>query len=296
MKVLAAVVTHNRKELLARCISAINHQSKLPAELLIINNASTDGTEDYLTSNNIHHITQDNLGSAGGWHRSIAYAQDNCFDAVWLMDDDGFPDTQALENLLKHTKQEFACLSSCVVDEKNHNRFVFPMPILNKYGTPSLRLFGRKIRHRDSKVFHGLSYYPFAHLFNGALISMNAINSIGNVNTDYFMMGDEVDYFYRLKTAGAVNTILDALHFHPSVESRPYSDTKIYYLLKNTIILHNTYFENSLLRNIGLIVSLFYRVIKRNGLRDAVSFIFKRKGNFYNAISRGLKGIIAKDM
>ena len=36
-------------------------------------------------------------------------------------------------------------------------------------------------------------------IFNGTLIAVNSINKIGNVNKDYFIYGEEVDYFHRPK-------------------------------------------------------------------------------------------------
>ena len=44
MKILAAVVTHNRCVLLERCVGAIQQQNRMPDALVVINNASSDGT------------------------------------------------------------------------------------------------------------------------------------------------------------------------------------------------------------------------------------------------------------
>ena len=49
-KVLAIIVTHNRKELLNECINALIGQS-YPSDILIIDNASTDGTNDLIFQN-----------------------------------------------------------------------------------------------------------------------------------------------------------------------------------------------------------------------------------------------------
>ena len=44
MKVLAAVVTHNRAVLLDRCLNKILDQTRLPDQVLVINNGCTDDT------------------------------------------------------------------------------------------------------------------------------------------------------------------------------------------------------------------------------------------------------------
>jgi rhamnopyranosyl-N-acetylglucosaminyl-diphospho-decaprenol beta-1,3/1,4-galactofuranosyltransferase len=99
MKIVAAVVTYNRRELLGRCIDHLQRQTRVPDKIIIINNSSTDGTEDMLAARGVAFITQENVGSAGGWWRSIEYAKDGDYDAVWLMDDDGFPHEGSLAAL-----------------------------------------------------------------------------------------------------------------------------------------------------------------------------------------------------
>ncbi|MEA2426991.1 MAG: rhamnopyranosyl-N-acetylglucosaminyl-diphospho-decaprenol beta,3/1,4-galactofuranosyltransferase, partial [Thermoleophilaceae bacterium] len=48
MSVAAAVVTHNRRELLGQCVEAILAQTRPVSKVLVIDNASTDGTGDHL--------------------------------------------------------------------------------------------------------------------------------------------------------------------------------------------------------------------------------------------------------
>lgn len=294
LKTLAVVVTHNRLELLRRCIQSLRNQTKPVDEILIINNDSSDGTETFLENENITFITQGNSGSSGGWNTGIQFALENKFDACWLMDDDGFPSKNAFEELCKNFKDEESCLSSVVLKENVTNEFVFPLPILNSALNPALFLFPRKIFSLKSNKLSGLAKYPFVHLFNGSLIRCSSIERIGNVNTNFFMMGDEVDFFYRLRNVGKVNSLLSAHHYHPDVTARPYSKTKIYYLIKNTIILHNKYFDKPLLRNIGLIPVILVRILRRNGL------LFFLKALFFNGIiirslAAGIRGKIKKD-
>ena len=205
MKVLTVVVTHNRSKLLDRCLDAINKQSDPTQDLLVINNGSTDDTEELLTKKNIWFITQENVGSAGGWHLGIKIGLEKGYDACWLMDDDGYPHEQALKNLKLNFNKEIACISSVVLKEDKNSEFVFPFPVLSKNTMPKLFGLPRKIYTLQRlKDISKNQIYPFAHLFNGALISMNAVKRIGNVNKDFYLMGDEVDFLYRLRDYGLV--------------------------------------------------------------------------------------------
>jgi rhamnopyranosyl-N-acetylglucosaminyl-diphospho-decaprenol beta-1,3/1,4-galactofuranosyltransferase len=85
MRVLAVIVTHNRCDLLVRCIDHVQAQTCSPDAILVVNNASTDRTVEVLERRNIPFVTQENVGSAGGWHRGIQHALGHGFDAVWLM-------------------------------------------------------------------------------------------------------------------------------------------------------------------------------------------------------------------
>jgi len=294
LKVIAIVVTHNRLQLLKRCLHSIKHQSTPPDKVIVINNASTDGSHEFLIENHIDHITQDNVGSAGGWKTGIEFALENNFDACWLMDDDGFPAFDALQELTNNFSNDESCLSSIIVREEDHKAFVFPLPILNNHNNPVIFSYPRKIYDLSSKKINGLTKYPFAHLFNGCLIRCESIRKIGNVNTNFFMMGDEVDYFYRLREAGKVRSLFSAIHYHPDVGSRPYSEVKVYYLIKNTIINHFKYFDQSTIRNILLLPLILLRTYQRNGLFFLLKFVFI-KNLFLRAIYRGLIGKIEVD-
>ena len=65
MRTAAVVVTHNRLELLQQCVSALLNQS-VTCDILIIDNASDDGTADWasgLRHEQVHYLpTGANLG------------------------------------------------------------------------------------------------------------------------------------------------------------------------------------------------------------------------------------------
>ena len=223
-------------------------------------------------------ITQPNLGSAGGWHRAIAYCQENQFDAIWLMDDDGFPAPDALQHLELALQPSFACVSSVVLKDDHVTQFVFPFPVLDHSGLPVIFGIPRKLYTlQDLKPFSLHGTYPFVHLFNGSLISSQAINHIGNINRDFFIFGEEVDFFFRLRQAGPVVSLLKARHFHPDVSSRPYSPVKIYYYIRNTFVLNDLYFNLPRLRNCLVLLVVLFRIFRRNGFLQFLSYIFGRR-------------------
>ena len=143
------------------------------------------------------------------------------------------------------------------------------------------------LRSRSSKL------YEFCHLFNGALIKSETIKKIGNVNKDYFLYGDEVDYYYRLKKVGVLVTLINSLHFHPPRSNTRVSSSWVFYTLKNTIINNFKYRKFPNIYNLAIIILILYRILVRNGFIQFLSYILGKKSKFYYmAIVLGYKKAI----
>ena len=131
MKILVSVLTFNRLDLLKKCIKNLNKLTYKNFDLLIVDNGSTDGTQNYLIDNNYIYILNEPSGSALGWYKCINYALENHYDFIWMMDDDGYPKNNSLEVLINNFKlkdDNTICLSSILVSEKNFNDLVFELP------------------------------------------------------------------------------------------------------------------------------------------------------------------------
>lgn len=294
-KVIVVIVTFNRLNLLKRCINSLNRQSFKIFDILVINNGSTDETESYLKTNNITYYSQENLGSASGWNTAVQFIKKKKldYDYLWIMDDDGYPDKYALEKLINFisVNKNYACVSSLVVDETNNNNLVFPLPLLNRLNMPKIFSLKRKYYdHKDILNNYNSIIYPYAQLFNGALVHSKLIEKVGNININYFIFGEEVDFFWRMKSFGQVGTLLNSFHYHPNVGKRPYSEIKIYYYIKNSIINNFKYLDHPYLRSFLNIFILLVRVSNRNSIIYAIMLLFgKNNFLFYKSIIRGFK-------
>ena len=103
-RVTAVVVTWNRKALLLECLDCLRRQTAR-ADVLVVDNASTDGTGEALKpliqAGEIAYVnTGKNLGGAGGFQLGVKAAVEAGYDCVWIMDDDSMPTPTALEALL----------------------------------------------------------------------------------------------------------------------------------------------------------------------------------------------------
>ena len=150
LKTVAIVVTHNRSKLLKRCLINLMGQTYKLDKILVIDNDSKDNTQEVLSNLKIDCIKQQNLGSAGGWNTGLKYALKNGFDAAWLMDDDGYPDKKAYEILKKSYSAEMSCISSVIVNDSDKSKFVFPYPIIDRYGIPKNGIYRQNIKFVSS--------------------------------------------------------------------------------------------------------------------------------------------------
>lgn len=100
--IAAIVVTYNRLELLQQCVKALRAQTAA-CDILIVDNASTDGTAQWLASKPElnYRNTGSNLGGAGGFNFGMRWAVEAGYEYVWVMDDDTLPKPDALQKLLE---------------------------------------------------------------------------------------------------------------------------------------------------------------------------------------------------
>ena len=104
--IAAIVVTYNRKVLLRECLQALLNQESTEMDIILIDNCSTDGTQEYISDilQNDHvklYRTETNIGGAGGFNYGMKIAVSLGYDYLWLMDDDSIPEKKALQSIWK---------------------------------------------------------------------------------------------------------------------------------------------------------------------------------------------------
>ena len=93
MKYGVVIVTYNRLELLKECIENCIRQTIPFEKIIIVNNCSTDGTDEYLQQYKadmrfVISEQTENLGGAGGFRVGLELAGKEDLDWVLIIDDD----------------------------------------------------------------------------------------------------------------------------------------------------------------------------------------------------------------
>lgn len=203
--VVAVVVTYNRKELLVECLSAILAQTYKVEKIILIDNASTDGTKEYLDENGLlsnpiiqYKLMNKNLGGSGGFYEGIKYCRSEKCDWVWVMDDDTIPTKTCLEELINANK--------LVYDKKNNEKISFLASAI--YGPENEFMNLPNIDVRPSENGYAYWYemleYGMVNIcdatFVSILVNIEAINKCGLPCKEYFIWGDDSEYTRRLTT------------------------------------------------------------------------------------------------
>lgn len=103
--VFAVVLTYNRKDLLKRSLDAIYAQTRRCDAVIVIDNASSDGTESMLLAAGYPglqlYVLSHNIGASGGFSAGFRLAFQEGADFVWMMDDDVIAGPEALQRLME---------------------------------------------------------------------------------------------------------------------------------------------------------------------------------------------------
>lgn len=247
-KILCIVVTYNRLNCLKDCIEALKNQTYKAFDILVVNNGSTDGTKDFLeVQKGIIVINQPNVGGAGGFYSGMKYGYDHNYDWLWLMDDDGLPDSQQLKSLLDFKHMSWY-LNALVICKDDHSKFAFPP-------------------HDKSLTISKMKTKPFVmnfcHPFNGTFFKRDLIQKIGLIKKEMFIWGDEKEYTARAVKAGIVPiTITSAIHFHPREKAVKVYPIPFWHNPRTEVLLKPQKLSKYYYRNLGYIDSTYRTRLK----------------------------------
>lgn len=192
-RVVAAVVTYNRRELLQESLAAVAAQSRRPDAVVVVDNASSDGTPDLIRERfgdvDLVELPA-NTGGAGGFAVGIDRALALEADLIWLMDDDTVPEPKALESLLdarERAEEAPALVASRVVwtDGRDH-----PM------NTPRVKPGATRDELRIA-ASAGCSPVRSAS-FVSIMVEAAAVRDRGLPIADYFLWNDDFEFTTRL--------------------------------------------------------------------------------------------------
>lgn len=240
------LVTFNRLEKLKKTLESYAEQTLYPQYIIVVNNASNDGTTDFLAEweneaspykrivINLSH----NLGGSGGYYAGEKEAIK--LSASWIMvaDDDAYPSADYIEGMDSFIQSyiggRLAAVCGSVVEKGSyalwHRRF--------KRKGFSLE-YSEVTRPEDyQKKDFEVSYISYV----GPVMNKVALQEVGLVDKDFFIWNDDIEHMQRLGKYGKMFCV-PRYELHHDVDSQNSAlSWKSYYGLRNNLVLLKRYF------------------------------------------------------
>lgn len=207
----AVIVTYNRKAKLTKVLSAIFAQTETPDRVFVIDNASTDGTDELLKDYpdpRLQHVRlPENIGGAGGFHEGVRVAYEEGYDYIWLSDDDAYPRPDAIARLRRglegfHGKHGRAAPFACSMVRWTDGS-------LCEMNTPATVWDWPRFYNAEQRMFLVRSCS-----FVSMLIPRWAVQKHGYPIADYFIWYDDAEYSQRLARSHPGLFVADSVVIH----------------------------------------------------------------------------------
>ena len=189
------VVNYNGVKYLKTCLSSIEKQTYPNYETIVVDNASTDNSEEYIREYfpKITFIQAGrNLGFAEGNNLAIKSALDQKADYVFLVNNDTELENDLVEKLIKTAESDdsIGIVGPVVFDLKNKKSLQEMGMAIDKFG---YALALKSSSDKDCVFFvSGCAM----------MIKSELISRMGFFDEDYFMFAEDLDFCWRSRLAG----------------------------------------------------------------------------------------------
>ena len=225
LQVSIILVNYNTKDLLANCLKSIYEQSfGIQFEIIVVDNASTDGSEEHIKILFPNVIWINSCTNLGFGRANNLGASKATGEYLFMLNSDTILKNNAiamfLEYMQKYENQHLGIIGGYLRDSHGNINF--------SYGTfPSAaqefryivnKIFGDKV----SVATRSVDFVSGADMF----MKRELFNLIGGFDPNIFMYYEETDLQYRLHDAGYVQKIIegpDIIHFEGGSEIKNFT-------------------------------------------------------------------------
>lgn len=247
LKFAVILVTYNRLECLKIALAKYDRQTMPPKYIVVVDNASNDGTEEYLTQwrlaitdkyQKIVVCLSENTGGSGGFARGVEEGLKLDCDFLFLADDDAYAEPDVFEqlNIAYHNLKDKNISALCTAI-LNHDKYEVGHRCWIKKG-----VFCASLKFSTPENYQQDYFKVDILTFVGAAISKEAAKAIGLPKKEYFIYFDDTEYSLRLKDVGNIYCVTSSV-MHHDIENDRRSSWKDYYDTRNWIDTIHTHFS-----------------------------------------------------
>jgi len=244
--VCAVIPTYNCKGPLSQLLEVLLLQSRPVDEIIVVDNASTDGTEEMIKekfSGKVNYVRlAENMGGSGGFNVGMRLGCGHGHDWIWCLDSDALPSELTLEDLLRAKSMSGSTVvgKTCVLQDP-----VSHQTALGGF-LADFRSRKEKADLADNVSRLGVASVDFTTLCC-LLVKADALEKVDFVNPDFFIYADENLLSIRLKRLGEILVVGTTVLHHQFTGCRSSRRGRlrvlredywrIYYLVRNHIVV-----------------------------------------------------------
>ena len=216
--VYAIVITYNGLKWIDKCLKSLFESSKI-VEVIVVDNASEDGTADYIRTNyrNVILLQQEtNLGFGMANNIGLSYAIQKEAEYVFLLNQDASVEENTIENLVNvsYRSRDFGILSPLHLNgtgNKLDESFLYYIKdkSCDEYLSKSV------LNQIEDKVYD-------IEMINAAawLLPIHAVRKVGGFSPLFFLYGEDDNYCQRMRYHGfKIGIYPHAVVYHDSNNS-----------------------------------------------------------------------------
>jgi GT2 family glycosyltransferase len=214
MKLGVVVLNWNGKDVTPRCLDSISRSSCAPDQVVVVDNASTDGSADFVRSAFPHAaviVNDSNLGFAEGNNVGIRYLLERAFDLILLLNNDTVLDAESLCELKRAARAQPAAAYGAAIYELSPPGRLW-------YGGGSISRLTLDATHATAPVDGRGTARPTDFITGCCLMfHADALRRIGLLDKDFFAYYEDVDWCLRARAAGSRLLVVPAAIVHHDV-------------------------------------------------------------------------------
>lgn len=198
MKILVIIVTYNAMKWAERCFDSLRKSTIVP-DVFVVDNGSTDGTQEYIKKNFpkvMFQQSKKNLGFGKANNLGLQYALDNDYDYVYLLNQDAWVMSDTFEKLIEISQEhpEYGIISPFQMNaDMRHIDVGFI-----KFSLKSNPDIFNDFYNQSPKDIYPVSVVMAAHWF----MTKDCIRKVGGFSPSFPHYGEDVNYIQRARHFG----------------------------------------------------------------------------------------------
>lgn len=258
--VLVIIVTYNGMQWLDKCLNSV-YESSVSLDAIVIDNGSTDGTQDYIKENysQVKFVqSQENLGFGKANNIGLQYALEHNYDYVYLLNQDAWIMPDTVDKLINIHKKNpnYGILSPFQIQAN--------MQFLDKIFVSGVCSYPSNSYLLDDLYFNRLKDIYVVPLVMAAhwLISKECLQQVGGFSPTFPHYGEDDNYANRTLYHGfKIGIVPHAVAVHDRGNRKETKQHKIYRGYISNLVLLSEICNRSPHVKISVFKRLFMQII-----------------------------------